>query len=65
MDANVFVPEGIRAPTPITRRPSLFANDVCRVIVVGPIIKSLYSTDTPAVGLRTALIALVRCLGRL
>ena len=65
MNANVFVPEGIRIPTPFASRPRLFANEVCHVVAVGPFIRSLYSKDAPDVGSRTALMASVRCSGRL
>ena len=65
MNASVFVPVGIRVPMPLASRPSSFANDVCHVVAVGPLINSLYSSDAPVDGSRTELMALVRCWGRL
>ena len=65
MKANVFVPEGMHSPNLFTRRLSLFANGIYNVVTVGLFIRSLYSRDTPVVGLRTSLITLVRCSDRL
>ena len=65
MNASVFVPLGMHVPMPLASRPSSFAKDVCHVVAVGPLINSLYSSDTPVDGSRTELIASVRCCGRL
>ena len=65
MKPRVFVPSGIRAPTPFANRPSSLANDVCHVVADAPFESCLYSRDAHVVGLRTELIAWVRVFGML
>ena len=65
VNARVLVPVGIWAPISFARRPSSLAKDVCHIVAVGPFNRLLYSRDTPVVGSRTALMASVRCSGKL
>ena len=65
MKPRVFVPSGMRAPTPFANRPSSLANDVCHVVADAPFESCLYSRDAPVVGSRTELMAWVRVFGML
>ena len=47
MNAIVLVPVGIRSPTPFANRPNSLANDVCQIVLVGPLTRSLYSKEKP------------------
>ena len=56
MKTIVFVPVGIRSPTPFANRPSSLANDVCQIVFVGPLIRSLYSKEKPVFWSMTELM---------
>ena len=56
MNAIVWVPVGIRSPKPFANRPSSLANDVCKIVFVGPLIRSFYSNDKPVFWSMTELI---------
>ena len=46
----MLVPDGILVPTPCASRPVSFANNFSQMDFVGPLIRFLYSRDTPVVG---------------
>ena len=50
MKNMVFVPYGILVPTPCASRPISFANEFPQIALVGPLIRCLYSSDSPVVG---------------
>ena len=56
INAIVFVPVGIRVPTPLTRRPSSLAKEVLQIAAWLVFIRCLYSSDAPVSGSRTALM---------
>ena len=56
MNAIVLVPVGIRSPTPFANRPNSLANDVCQIVLVGPLTRSLYSKEKPVFWSMTELI---------
>ena len=59
MKKMVFVPDNILVPTPCASRTILFANEFYQMDLVGPLIRCLYSSDSPVVGSITTFFLII------